>query len=347
MKVVVFMKEAGYFKTFRRAFFILAFTVIFAFSSAAASDIQSVGGSISKDNIGENANLARGGLVFNCGGLNVRSGPGTDHSIIGGLAPGAGVQITGKEGKWYKINYNGSTAYVHGDYINTSGSSSSSEESASGSGTVQVSTYLNVRTGPWGDIIGKLHDGDNVQIVGKNGDWYKIKYNGSTAYIHSNYVTRGGASRSADNGSSNSSGGSQSSSGSASAAEIVRCAEKYIGSTRFRGPEVDYGNLACAQFVSTALKDAGAVSRVQLGVVGVVADLKARGWKEVSAPPFKPGDVVTWKTYDRTGDGVKDNDTHIGIMGNDGQAISNSSSMKMPRRHSVYYCPICRVLRQS
>ncbi len=312
--------------------------------AVSASDIMNVGVAIDKDDIGNNANLAKGGLVFNCGGLNVRSGPGTDHSIIGGLGPGAGVSIVGKEGKWYKIKYNGSTAYVHGDYINTSGSSSTTEERINGAGTVQVSTCLNVRTEPWGDIIGKLYDGANVNIVSKIGDWYKINYNGRTAYIHSNYVTRGG---SASASSSKAAHLDNTPSGGASTSNIVRCAEKYIGSTRFRGPEVNYGNLACAQFVSTALKDSGALSRVQLGVLGVVADLKSRGWREVSAPPFKPGDVVTWKTYDRTGDGVKDNDTHIGIMGNDGQAISNSSSQKMPRRHSVYYAPICRVLRHA
>ncbi len=332
-------------------FFALVLTALLMPAAAPASDIMNVGGAIEKDNIGTNANLAKGGLVFNCGGLNVRSGPGTDHSIIGGLIPGAGVSITGKEGKWYKINYNGSTAYVHGDYINTGGSSSTAEQSVGGSGTVQVSSYLNVRSGPWGDVIGKLYGGASVNIISKSGDWYKISYNGKTAYVHSNYITRGGSAAASSSGSAapnnNSSSSNNSSSGSASASNIVRCAERYIGSTRFRGPEVNYGRLACAQFVSTALKDAGAVSRVQLGVVGVVADLKSRGWREVSAPPFQPGDVVTWKTYDRSGDGVKDNDTHIGIMGNDGQAISNSSSQKMPRRHSVYYAPICRVLRKA
>ncbi len=329
--------------------FLFLFLFLALSMPASASDIQNVGGAITASNISDNANLAKGGLVYNCGGLNVRSGPGTDFSIIGGLSPGAGVAITGREGKWYKIKYNGSTAYVHGDYINTDGSSSDKEEKITGTGTVRVSSYLNVRNGPWGDIIGKFYGGANVQIVSKIGDWYKIKYNGSTAYVHSNYVTPGGASASSSPSASSSSPstGGASSSSNASASNIVRCAERYIGSTNFRGPEVNYGRLACAQFVSTALKDAGAVSRVQLGVTGVVADLKSRGWKEVSAPPFKPGDVITWKTYDRSGDGVKDNDTHIGIIGNDGQAISNSSSQKTPRRHSIYYAPICRVLRKA
>ncbi len=56
-------------------------------------------------------------------------------------------------------------------------------------GTVRVNTSLNIRTSPWGSIIGSFHDGDKVSIIGRNGDWYKISYNGQTAYVHANYVS--------------------------------------------------------------------------------------------------------------------------------------------------------------
>ena len=55
-------------------------------------------------------------------------------------------------------------------------------------GTVRVNTSLNVRTGPWGSIIGNLHNNDRVKIIGQDGDWYKIDYNGRTAFVHANYV---------------------------------------------------------------------------------------------------------------------------------------------------------------
>ena len=75
--------------------------------------------------------------------------------------------------------------------------------------------------------------------------------------------------------------------------------------------------------------------------------LKSKGYTQVTAPPFKGGDVVTWRTYDRNGDGRKDDDTHVGIMCFDGKAIANSSSARMPKKNDVYYAPICRVLRKS
>ncbi|HNY13636.1 MAG TPA: SH3 domain-containing protein [Candidatus Wallbacteria bacterium] len=288
-----------------------------------------------------------GGIVSNCTALNVRSGPGTDHPVIGGLTAGAAISIISEENGWWKIKYNGGTGYVSGKYIDTKAASSSASSGESFTGHVEVDSRLNVRSGPWGDITGKLNDGDKVEVVGKVGEWYKIKQNGKISYVFASYIKKGASSsstaasnKSPDNDSSSAAGGS-------TQAKIVACAEKYIGSTKFRGPEVSGGNLACAQFVSTALKDAGVLSHVDLGVLGVMADLKAKGWKVVSAPPFKAGDVITWKTYDRNHDGAKDEDTHIGIIDGKGQAISNSSSLKMPRRNGIYYAPVSHVLRQS
>ncbi|MBI3038958.1 SH3 domain-containing protein, partial [bacterium] len=59
-------------------------------------------------------------------------------------------------------------------------------------GTVEVSTSLNVRSSPWGDILGILKSGDKLTILGQLGDWYKIEYAGKTAFVHSMYVKRPG-----------------------------------------------------------------------------------------------------------------------------------------------------------
>lgn len=131
------------------------------------------------------------------------------------------------------------------------------------------------------------------------------------------------------------------------ASKIVSSIKKLVGSTAFRGADVKGGKVACAKVISTALKNAGVIDKVILGVPALVSEVKSKGFKEVKAPPFKPGDIVTWRTYDRNKDGKKDNDTHVGIVDDSGQAISNSSSRKMPRRHGVNYAPICRVLRKA
>ncbi|CEG28358.1 SH3 domain-containing protein [Bacillus sp. B-jedd] len=53
--------------------------------------------------------------------LNVRTGPGTKHKKIGQLKNGAIVKVIKKESNgWYRINYNGKTGFVSGQYITTS-----------------------------------------------------------------------------------------------------------------------------------------------------------------------------------------------------------------------------------
>ena len=80
--------------------------------------------------------------------------------------------------------------------------------------------------------------------------------------------------------------------------------------------------------------------------------LRQRGWGNVSPPPWKNGDVVTWKTYDRDGDGVKDPDTHIGIVqivNGVPYAVNNSSSQHKPVKVELASYPprISHVLRSS
>ncbi|RME83756.1 MAG: SH3 domain-containing protein [Planctomycetota bacterium] len=51
-------------------------------------------------------------------GLNIRKGPGIQYGKIKVLRKGAKVKITGKSGKWYRLDLgNGVTGWAHGDYI--------------------------------------------------------------------------------------------------------------------------------------------------------------------------------------------------------------------------------------
>jgi murein DD-endopeptidase MepM/ murein hydrolase activator NlpD len=66
--------------------------------------------------------------------------------------------------------------------------SSPYSEATPGIGIVRVDTSLNIRSGPWGSIIGSFNDADTVDIIGQEGDWYKIRHNGGVAYVHVNYI---------------------------------------------------------------------------------------------------------------------------------------------------------------
>ena len=59
-------------------------------------------------------------------------------------------------------------------------------------GVVRVSTTLNIRSTPGtsSKIIGSFNPGDNVDIIGEQGSWLKIRLNGSTAWVHSKFVEK-------------------------------------------------------------------------------------------------------------------------------------------------------------
>ncbi len=64
------------------------------------------------------------------------------------------------------------------------------------SGTVITkSSSLNVRTGPGLDhpVFTQLPNGSKVDVIGKDGDWLKIRLSDRTGYVHSAYVTLGEA----------------------------------------------------------------------------------------------------------------------------------------------------------
>lgn len=135
--------------------------------------------------------------------LNVRSGPwGT---IVGSLKNGAAVKIVGSGGDWYKISYGGKTRYVHKNYISTS-AKKASQAAAVKSFKAYVNTgglSLNVRSGPWGSIVGSLANGKSVTVVGSSGDWYKISYGGKTRYVYKKYISKSSGSSSGSASSSN------------------------------------------------------------------------------------------------------------------------------------------------
>ncbi|HDK7155032.1 TPA: SH3 domain-containing protein [Clostridium botulinum] len=137
--------------------------------------------------------------------LNVRSSANLSSSIIGSLKNGSSVSILGKTGSWYKIKYGSKVAYVSSNYISSSNNSNSSSDNNSststGRGTVKLSSTsssLNLRENPSlsSKILGGLSHGSSVDILGKTGSWYKIKYGSKIGYVSNQFITTSNSSNS-------------------------------------------------------------------------------------------------------------------------------------------------------
>ncbi|MFQ7240875.1 NlpC/P60 family protein [Agathobaculum sp.] len=68
--------------------------------------------------------------------VNFRSQPNTSSSVLASLRNGTVVSVTGVQGGWFKVTYNGQKGYVHPDYLSFSNVQSSGSTGSSGSSSI-------------------------------------------------------------------------------------------------------------------------------------------------------------------------------------------------------------------
>ena len=62
-------------------------------------------------------NIECGGAKITTAVLNMRSGPGTENSIVTKLYEGSVAKIIGINNAWFKVQYGGETGYISPDYV--------------------------------------------------------------------------------------------------------------------------------------------------------------------------------------------------------------------------------------
>ncbi len=128
------------------------------------------------------------GMVVNCNhSVNVRSGPGTNYPILGFAPRSASYTVMEKAGAWYKVEFGGQVGYISSRYLAVP---------APGAGqgmVVNCNHSVNVRSGPGRrySILGFAPRDAAYTIIAKSGSWYKIEFNGHTAYISADYFLTG------------------------------------------------------------------------------------------------------------------------------------------------------------
>ena len=123
--------------------------------------------------------------------VNARKGPGTGYEVVEMLAKGKTVTVLGEESGWYHIQWNDSKGYVKADYLAVGGSASSKAVNA----TVTGGSAINVRSGPGTDYsrVTMVAEGKRVAILDRDGNWYRVSFDGTTGYILSDYVAADGS----------------------------------------------------------------------------------------------------------------------------------------------------------
>ena len=239
--------------------------------------------------------------------LNVRTGAGTNYSIMSKVYKGDTLEVIGSLNGWYNIKLsNGKTGWVSGDYLSISGSSTNTENKK---GTVTTDT-LNVRSGAGTSysIISKVHKGDTVNIVGSSNGWYKIELSsGKTGWVSSDYVSIGSSS-----GSSN--GSSSATTNKAQA--IVDLATKQIGKPYVWGAEGP-STFDCSGLTYYVFKNAVGISLPRTSTE------QSKTGTTVSKSNLQPGDLI-FSSTNGTG-----NVSHVGIY------IGNNEMIHAPKPGDV------------
>ncbi|WP_404458762.1 SH3 domain-containing protein [Sutcliffiella horikoshii] len=131
--------------------------------------------------------------------LRVRSGPGTNFSVVGFLhASATSVQYLEENENWVKVHSHGVEGWVAKEFVTILAKkkkksqpepAESTEETEGQSATI-TTDGLNIRSEPstQSEVLGSLSSGQQVEVLAIRGEWLNISYDGTVGWIHSDYA---------------------------------------------------------------------------------------------------------------------------------------------------------------
>ena len=276
--------------------------------------------------------FAEGSIVYgigfvNASGLNLRSQPSTDSSILATANSGECVVVLEQTDGWYRVNYNLREGYMSADYLTVS----TVENAELGYGIV-TGSGVNLRSGPGTShpSVCTVSNGEKCYIIGLNQGWYKVLYGSNTCYIRSDYLSlseipyenrassnapkyfRQGKAIGTLPGSSAANQVVSSSASSATGAQILAKATQYLGTPYVYGGASPSG-FDCSGLVYYVYSTFG-IS------VGRTPDAQYGAGTVVDKSNLQPGDIVLFAGT--VGGGI----SHSGIYAGNGQFIHSPNS---------------------
>lgn len=266
--------------------------------------------------------------------LNIRSGAGTNHSVIGKANNGEIVELLESSNGWYKIKLqNGTIGWGSSQYIvettdSSNNSSSNNTQKPPTStpvqgkrGKIKANPRLNIRSGAGTtySVIGTANNGDIVDLLEKSSNgWYKIKLqNGTIGWGSGDYITETTES-SNNNSNNNDSNNTQQPPSSIDKNEVVNIAYGLIGKPYQWGAEGP-DSFDCSGFTQYVYKQAGkSIPRVSRD--------QAKHGSAVSRENYSKGDLVY---FDTDGDGQVN---HVGVYLGNNEFIHCSGTPSKPEK---------------
>jgi len=123
--------------------------------------------------------------------VQLRAEPDTASSVLGVYQTGQALTVLGVSGAWLKVDVDGVTGYMHGDYVSLSGGTAVTG--------VITGAYVRMRREPNIDseILGTYDVGTIMTVTDVVGDWYVVSYKGQTGYIRDDFLNISGTNTAA------------------------------------------------------------------------------------------------------------------------------------------------------
>ena len=227
--------------------------------------------------------------------VNLRTGAGTGNAIIATVGEGTALIVEADTGSgWYKVNYDGESGYMSADYL-----SFSETMDLTAQGWVDGSDVrMRAAAGTDSEIVRVTTYGESVEILGVDGEWYKVSAGGKTGYIRGDYVSFTEPDP------------SQAPAAGSIGEQIVAFAEQFLG-TPYVWAGSSPSGFDCSGFVSYVFKNFGyTVNRT-------AASMYTNG-VAVDKSELQIGDAVFFASS-------SESIGHVGIYIGDGQFIHASS----------------------
>ncbi len=227
--------------------------------------------------------------------VNLRTGAGTGNAIIATVSEGTALIVEADTGSgWYKVNYDGESGYMSADYL-----SFSETMDLTAQGWVDgTDVRMRAAAGTDSEIVRVTTYGESVEILGVDGEWYKVSAGGQTGYIRGDYVSFTEPDP------------SQAPASSSIGEQIVAFAKQFLG-TPYVWAGSSPSGFDCSGFVSYVFKNFGyTVNRT-------AASMYTNG-VAVDKSELQIGDAVFFASS-------SESIGHVGIYIGDGEFIHSSS----------------------
>jgi len=192
------------------------------------------------------------GTFRTTGDVNVRSEPSTDASVVTVVYNSTNVEVLDHNpAGWSRVQVSGSTGFIRSDFLKFPISNFATFRTTDGV-NLRASASTNSR------IVSTVLAGTNVEVLEHNpAGWSSVRHDGSTGFIRSDFLTRGGDGASV---SSSAASGSGSTAATGVTAKLTRV----------------------VNFRNGASTDAGIIRTLPVGTNVEVLENQSNGWSSVS-----------------------------------------------------------------